>query len=154
MGGLGGNGGNLRKISDFEQLSTIDFFFFGATIRLTKVWPWPVLHASADNRRSAYLLGRAMLTQPRTSEITLVAAAIPAYTIENRRHMVGLAIVRDLLDCGRVAQVIRRQRDGAIRRIYLTATPGQIASPSHRTPSVVRVLPLTYTHRASLLAGY
>ena len=67
--------------------------------------------------------------------------------------MLSVAQFRILKEAGRMARVIQRKKDKAITRAYLLASPNEIASRITAQPTVVKVLPTTYTHRSSLMAG-
>lgn len=89
-----------------------------------------------------------------TLEIKLAKQRVPVYAAcgtrlgEYRRDA-----VQALFDVGRVARAVRR-KDAAISRVYLLAMPNEIASRITAQATVVKVLPTTYTHRSSLMAGF
>lgn len=66
----------------------------------------------------------------------------------------GIEQVRILKIAGRMARLIQRKKDGAITRGYMKAAPNEIATRITAAPTVVKVLPTTYTHRLSLMAGF
>lgn len=88
------------------------------------------------------------------SDIKLAGARIPAYAANGRRcGMYALDSIKVLMECGRIASTAKR-KDGAIRRIYLKASKGEIAPASHRTATVVQVLPMTWSHNMRACAAY
>lgn len=87
------------------------------------------------------------------SEMKLAKVFIPIYRADGRRAIIGLSALRLLTEAGRIAKLIQRKRDKAITRAYMYAEPNEIAPMSHRTATVVQVLPATYTHRSSLAKG-
>ena len=86
--------------------------------------------------------------------IKLVRPSIPVYHADGRRVMLGVEQVRILKTAGRMARLIQRKKDGAVTRAYMKAEPNEIGSRITAAPTVVKVLPTTYTHRSSLMAGY
>jgi len=86
--------------------------------------------------------------------IKLVKPSIPVYHADGRRVMLGVEQVRILKTAGRVARLIQRKKDGAVTRAYMKAEPNEIGTRITAQPTVVKVLPTTYTHRSSLLAGF
>jgi hypothetical protein len=75
------------------------------------------------------------------------------YHADGRRVMLGVRAVRILREAHRFAAVIQRKRDGAITRGYLKAMPGEIGTRITAAPTVVKVLPQTWTHAESLKRG-
>lgn len=88
------------------------------------------------------------------SDLKLAKPVIPIYSASGKRVMVGLATFRILRESARMGQVIKRKRDGAITRAYLLAEPNEIATRVTAQAEVVKVLPTTWTHRASVAAGF
>lgn len=66
--------------------------------------------------------------------------------------MLNAADVRRMWDLAQIQTIKRDSRD-RITAITRYAPPDSIASPHHRTATVVHVLPSTYTHRSSLAMG-
>lgn len=91
---------------------------------------------------------------PRLDTIKLVKSSIPVYHADGRRVMMGVEQVRILKTAGRMARVIQRKKDGLVTRAYMTAEPNEIGTRITVAPTVVKVLPTTYTHRSSLMAGF
>jgi hypothetical protein len=83
----------------------------------------------------------------------MVKPVIPVYSADGRRSMIGIETLRILKAAGRIARLIQRKRDGAVSRAYLLADPNEIASRITAVPTIVKVLPTTYTHRSSLAKG-
>lgn len=83
----------------------------------------------------------------------LVKPSIPVYSADGKRSMIGVTTLRILKESGRIAQLIQRKRDKAVTRAYLKAEPNEIASRITAEPTVVKVLPQTWTHRESLRIG-
>lgn len=71
-----------------------------------------------------------------------------------KRRAITLATLRILKQSGRVARMIQRKKDQAVTRVFLLAEPNEIATRITAQPTVVKVLPTTYTHRSSLMAGF
>lgn len=86
--------------------------------------------------------------------LKLATSEIVVEFADGRKGLYSRFAIEALNDCGRIAKFVKRRKDGAITRAFALAMPGEIARPSHRTPTVVQVLPCTYTHRSSLDAGY
>ena len=84
----------------------------------------------------------------------LAKPSIPAYTASGKRYMIDSRAFRLLREAHRFARVIRRKRDQAATRAYLLASPNEIASRITAPPTVVKVLPQTWTHRPSLAQGF
>lgn len=61
--------------------------------------------------------------------------------------------IRILKEAGRIARLITRKRDGKIKSVNLLAEPDEIATRFTAAPTVVKVLPNTWTHTESLRAG-
>jgi hypothetical protein len=66
--------------------------------------------------------------------------------------MIDLKTVRFRIERGLVARQ-RLNARGQVKALDLKASKGQIASRSHRVPTVVQVLPSTWCHRSSLAKG-
>lgn len=71
-----------------------------------------------------------------------------------KRRAITLATLRILKQSGRVARMIQRKKDKAVTRVFLLAEPNEIAPRITAQAEVVKVLPTTWTHRSSLMAGY
>ena len=71
-----------------------------------------------------------------------------------KRRAITLATLRILKTSGRVARMIQRKKDKAVTRVFLLAEQNEIATRITAQATVVKVLPNTYTHRDSLMAGY
>lgn len=67
--------------------------------------------------------------------------------------MMGLKTFRILKENHRFARIIERKRDKAVTRAYLAALPDEIGKRITAAPTVVKVLPTTWTHADSLRAG-
>ena len=87
--------------------------------------------------------------------IALVKPRIPVFAFDGRVGEWGIDAVRAAIEGGLVALIIRVRNEpaGKIRRITLKASAGTIAKPSPQS-TVVKVLPMTHTHRSSLAAGF
>jgi len=90
----------------------------------------------------------------RLDTVKLVKPSIPVYHADGRRVMLGIEQVRILKIAGRMAKLIQRKKDGAVTRAYMKAEPNEIGTRVTAAPEVIKVLPTTYTHRSSLMAGY
>lgn len=86
--------------------------------------------------------------------IKLVKPSIPVYHADGRRVMLGVEQVRILKTAGRMARLVQRKKDGLVTRAYMKAEANEIGTRITAAPTVVKVLPTTYTHRSSLMAGY
>ena len=86
--------------------------------------------------------------------LKLAAPEIMVVFADGSKRAYGRVAIQAWYDCGRLGKLVRRKRDGAITRAFHLALPNELGPRSHRTPTVVRVLPQTYTHRSSLAAGY
>ena len=84
----------------------------------------------------------------------LAKPSIPVYSASGKRSMIGLRTFKLLREANQFARVIRRKRDQAATRAYLLAMPDEIASRITAAPTVVKVLPQTWTHRPSLAQGF
>ena len=71
-----------------------------------------------------------------------------------KRRAITPATLRILKISGRVARMIQRKKDKAVTRVFLLAEPNEITTRITAQATVVKVLPNTYTHRTSLMAGY
>lgn len=91
--------------------------------------------------------------ESRLDTLKLCKPSIPVYHADGRRVMLGIEQVRILKIAGRMARLIQRKKDGAITRGYMKAAPNEIGTRITAAPTVVKVLPTTYTHRSSLMAG-
>lgn len=67
--------------------------------------------------------------------------------------MIDAKTFRLLKENHRFARVIQRKRDKAVTRAYLLAAPDEVGKRITAAPTVVKVLPTTWTHTASLAAG-
>lgn len=87
--------------------------------------------------------------------LTLAAERVPVVSACGYTTDYGIEAVEGLIASGLVAQLVRRGRKpgGAVVRVLLLARENEIA---HRSPqsTIQQVLPTTWTHRESLLAGY
>jgi hypothetical protein len=96
-----------------------------------------------------------MSEEPRLdTQLKLVKPRIAAYNADGTRKMIDLKTVRFLRELGSIARMVQRRKDQAVSRISLKAEPNQIATRITAAPTVTRVLPMTYTHTSSLMAGY
>ena len=91
--------------------------------------------------------------ESRLDTIKLAKPSIAVYHADGRRVMLGIEQVRILKIAGRMARLVKRKKDGAITRAYMKAAPNEIGTRITAAPTVVKVLPTTYTHRSSLMAG-
>lgn len=91
--------------------------------------------------------------EARLDTIKLAKPSIAVYRANGRRVMMGVEQVRILAVAGRMARLIRRKRDNAVTRGYMKAERNEIASRITAAPTVVKVLPTTWTHAESLRAG-
>lgn len=89
----------------------------------------------------------------RLDTLKLAAPRIPVYTASGQRSMFDLRTVKLLKEAARFAKLVKRKRDGAVTRAYLSALPDEIGKRITAAPTVVRVLPTTWTHADSLRAG-
>jgi hypothetical protein len=67
--------------------------------------------------------------------------------------MIDLKTFKLLKEHHRFARIIERKKDKAVTRAYLLASPDEIGKRITAAPTVVRVLPTTWTHTASLAVG-
>ena len=89
----------------------------------------------------------------RLQTVKLAKPSIPIYSASGERVMLNARQVKLLKEAGRFARLIERKRDKAITRGYLTAMPDEIGKRITAAPTVVQVLPTTWTHAESLRAG-
>lgn len=87
-------------------------------------------------------------------ELKLARKNIPAYKVDGSMEWIDLKALKFRRECATIARMIQRKKDKAVTRIYMKAEPNQIAARITAVPTVVKVLPNTYTHRSSLLAGF
>lgn len=87
-------------------------------------------------------------------ELKLARKNIPAYNVDGTREMIDLKTLKFRRERATIARMIERKKDRAITRVYMKAAPNQIATRITAQPMVVKVLPTTYTHRLSLMAGF
>lgn len=88
--------------------------------------------------------------------LDILKLAGPTVICENasgKRRPISLATLRILKTAGAVARLIQRKKDKAITRVFLLAEPNEIATRITAQATIVKVLPNTYTHRSSLMAG-
>lgn len=85
--------------------------------------------------------------------IKLASPTIPVYSASGKRVMMGAKTFRILKENHRFARIIERKRDKAVTRAYLAALPDEIGKRITAAPTVVKVLPTTWTHADSLRAG-
>jgi len=85
--------------------------------------------------------------------IKLAGPTIPVYSASGQRIMMGLKTFRILKENHRFARIIERKRDKAVTRAYLSAMPDEIGKRITAAPTVVKVLPTTWTHADSLRSG-
>lgn len=73
--------------------------------------------------------------------LKLAAAEIVVEFADGRKGLYSRVAIEALVDCGRIAKLVRRRRDQAITRVFALAMPGELASPSHRTATVYYPIP-------------
>jgi hypothetical protein len=83
-----------------------------------------------------------------------VAAEICVEFANGSKRLFPAAEVKRFIDGGLIARIYRRKRGNLICAVSAKAMPGEIASMSHRTPTVARVLPSTWAHNNRACAGY
>ena len=87
-------------------------------------------------------------------ELKLARPNIPAYKVDGSVEWIDLKTLKFRRERASIARMIQRKKDKAVTRIYMKAEANQIATRITAQPTVVKVLPTTYTHRSSLMAGY
>ena len=86
--------------------------------------------------------------------LKLAASEIVVEFADGRKGLYSRIAIEALVDCGRVAKMVKRRRDQAITRVFALAMPGEIAPRSHRTATVIQDLPMTYSHNMRACAAY
>lgn len=89
----------------------------------------------------------------RLDTLKLAGPTVICENASGKRRAISLATLRVLKTAGAVARLIQRKKDKAVTRVFLLAEPNEIATRITAAPTVVKVLPTTYTHRSSLMAG-
>ena len=90
----------------------------------------------------------------RVDSLKLAGPTCICENASGKRRAITLATLRILKTSGRVARMIQRKKDKAVTRVFLLAEQNEIATRITAQATVVKVLPNTYTHRDSLMAGY
>ena len=93
------------------------------------------------------------IEEMRLDTLKLAGPTVICENASGKRRSISLATLRILKTAGRVARLIQRRKDKAVTRVFLLAEPNEIATRITAQATVVKVLPNTYTHRSSLMAG-
>lgn len=87
-------------------------------------------------------------------KLKMARPVVPAYSADGTMRFIDGRTLEALNSDGKVANMVIRKRDKVVTRVYLKAEPNEIAKRITAQAEVVKVLPTTYTHRSSLMAGY
>ena len=86
-------------------------------------------------------------------KLKMARPVVPAYSADGSMRFIDGRTLEALHADGQIAHMVTRKRDKVVTRVYLKARPNEIASRITAQAEVVKVLPTTWTHRLSLMAG-